>query len=160
MVRQYVSAQGRPRLHPLRTAGRGGHPQHPLPAFLVPGRRHRPHHLGAADRGGAACVPRSRREQRRAGRHIARRFPPHTAIHDRLYIRPQTRRRRRERSTVVPHAALETGVRHRGIALGDPPALAPAHSRGRGRQTRQPGAGHLQVETRGKPTGGSRSWRI
>jgi len=91
-----------------------------------------------------------RREQRRAGRHIARRFPPHTAIHDRLYIRPQTRRRRRERSTVVPHAALETGVRHRGIARGDPPALAPAHSRGRGRQTRQPGAGHLQVETRGK----------
>ena len=37
----------------------------------------------------------------------------------------------------------ETGVRHRGIALGDPPALAPAYSRGRGRQTRQPGAGHL-----------------
>lgn len=29
----------------------------------------------------------------RAGRHIARRFPPHTAIHDRLYVRPQTRRR-------------------------------------------------------------------
>ena len=36
---------------------------------------------------------RRRCEQRRAGRHIARRFPPHTAIHDRLYVRPQTRRR-------------------------------------------------------------------
>ena len=49
---------------------------------------------------------------------------------------------------IFPHAALETDLRHRGIALGDPPALAAADRRAAAIKLDSPGPVGYKSEAR------------